>query len=415
MQNNELSFVAKAAPLLLVLFIDGMGLSLVFPILTGLIFEPKSQFLASSLQTPLMQYVIYGAIMSIFMLCWFFGAAILGDLSDKIGRKKSLIICLTGAFLSYLVSALAVEVNSLILLIIGRVISGITAGSQPIAQAAIIDISEPKHKARNIGYILLVLSLGFVLGPLIGGILADNSFVSWFTYATPFYFASIISFINILLLLALFKETFVSKNTTFAIDPYQAIHIFISAFQNKRVKTLSIILFIFIFGWSSFFSFVPIYLLKLFDFSPTKVSVFLAVMGVGFGIGNGYLVNFVAKRFPLRFNYIYSILIAAIMILAMVVIGKSTFNWMIVAPIATAISVGYACLLTMFSDQVDAESQGWVMGVTGSVMAFVFGVNGFIMGLIAAFSPILPMYIATFCLLISVITMIIFFKETNKV
>lgn len=412
--KKESSFLIKAAPLLLVLFIDGMGLGLVFPILNGLIFDPNSTFLNNETLSPLMHTVIYGAIIGTFMLCWFFGAAILGDLSDKIGRKKALIICLIGAFLSYLISAISVITNSLTLLIIGRIISGVTAGSQPIAQAAIIDISHEDHKTRNIGYILLALSLGFVFGPLLGGILADKSIVSWFDFATPFYFASIISFINIILLLVFFKETFISKSTTFAINPYQAIDIFISAFKNDKVRMLTIIYFIFILGWSSFYSFLALYLLKVYQFVPTQVSIFMALMGVGFGIGNGYLVNFLAKRFSLRDNFIYATFIAALLIISMIWIQNSLYNWMIIAALAAVISVAYAAILTLFSNQVDARSQGWVMGITGSVMAFVFGIDGIVVGFIAAFSAVAPMWIAAISLMLTLVVAYPFLRESRQ-
>ncbi|ATN85195.1 hypothetical protein AYO29_01045 [Coxiella burnetii str. Schperling] len=102
------------------------------------------------------------------MICWFFGAAILGDLSDTVGRKKALLVCLIGSFLGYLLSAFAVGIHSLTFLILGRVIAGFTAGSQPIAQAAIVDVSSEAHKARNIGLILLAISLGLSSGPSLG-------------------------------------------------------------------------------------------------------------------------------------------------------------------------------------------------------------------------------------------------------
>ena len=254
---------------------------------------------------------------------------------------------------------------------------------------------------RNIGYILLALSLGFIVGPLLGGILSDKHIVSWFNFAVPFYFAAIISLINMGLLWWLFNETFVSKSTTFRVNPYQAIDIFISAFKNEKIKILSIIYFIFIFGWSSFYSFIALFLLKVYQFTPTQVSLFMAVMGVGFGIGNGYLSNFLAIRFPLRILFIYSSLITAGMIFLMLIMHSSLFNWLIMAPIACAVSVAYTAILTVFSNQVDENSQGWVMGVTGSIMAFVFAVDGIIIGVVAAWSDMLPISIAAASLVVT--------------
>src|SRR3989338_9044223 len=151
--TSTIKFIIAAFPLLLVLFIDGMGLGLVFPILNSMIMDPHSTVVSAHL-SPNMRNLIFGSTIGVFMLCWFFGAAFLGDLSDQIGRKKSLMICLLGSSVGYILSILAVIFGSYALLIIGRIIAGFTAGSQPIAQAAIVDISKPGHKARNLGLIL---------------------------------------------------------------------------------------------------------------------------------------------------------------------------------------------------------------------------------------------------------------------
>lgn len=394
------SFILAGGPLLLVLFIDGMGLGLVIPILNGLIFDPNSTFLASAAIPASWHNMVYGLVISIFMLCWFFGAAILGDLSDQIGRKKALIICLFGAFISYVLSIIAIKFASLTLLLLGRVVAGFTSGSQPIAQAAIIDLSDHDNKARNIGYILLALSLGFIFGPLLGGMLADNHLVSWFDYTTPFYFAASISLLNIIILGLLFQETRVTRATTLKINPYQAIHIFISAFKHAKIRSLSLLFFIFIFGWSSFYSFVSFFLLKKFAFTPPEVSLYMAVLGIGFGIGNGYLVNAIAKILPLRDSYIYFTLASSILIFLMIIISSPLWIWLLAAPLGCTIATAYACIVTLFSNQVDENSQGWVMGITGSVMAFDWAINGVIVGILAGWHSIYPIFIAALFLLI---------------
>lgn len=398
---SQKQFLTKAGPLLLVLLIDGMGLGLVFPIMNGLIFDPHSGFLPAALLTPTMQNLIYGTVVSIFMLSWFFGAAILGDLSDKIGRKHALMICLSGAFFSYILSAVAVFYHSLALLILGRIVAGLTSGSQPIAQAAIIDLSTEETKTRNIGFILLALSIGFIVGPLFGGILSDNHLIFWFNFSIPFLFAACLSFLNIGLLWWLFKETFVSRRTTFSINPRLAIDIFISAFQHKGIRKLSIIFFIFIFGWSSFYSFISLFLFKVYQFTPTMVSLYMAAMGVGFGIGNGYLSNYFARHFPLNINTIVSVFVTSLLVLAVALIHNVLFCWLMIVPIACAVSIAYTSLLTLFSNQVSADKQGWVMGVSGSILAFVFGINGIGIGSIAAWHNTLPIVISGISLLLA--------------
>src|SRR3990167_6285882 len=107
LNNKPHNFFLAAAPLFLVIFIDSMGLGLVFPILNTLVFDPNAHFIAAGMSSA-MQNFLYGLTICVFMFCWFFGAAFLGDLSDQIGRKKALMICLIGAVIGYGISATAV-------------------------------------------------------------------------------------------------------------------------------------------------------------------------------------------------------------------------------------------------------------------------------------------------------------------
>ncbi|MDI9818216.1 MULTISPECIES: MFS transporter [unclassified Legionella] len=381
-------------PLFLVLFIDGMGLGLLFPILNTILIEPQSGFLAASISLGVRDFY-YGLTIGIFMICWFFGAAILGDLSDSIGRKKSLMICLIGSFLGYFLAAIAISAHSFWLLIIGRIIAGFTSGSQPIAQAAIVDISSEEHKARNIGLILLAVSLGFVFGPIFGGILSDHRLLSWFNFTTPMYFAAILALINALLLHFFFKETFTKVHGKVNIKWHHAIHIFISAFKHPSIYKYSVVLLVMIFGWSNYFSFISLYLFQTYHYSAIENSFFLAVMGLGFSIGCGYIVDACAKRFPHDSIVIVGLSLTAAYVLLTLLINVEWVAWVATLFIGMSLSVAYSVLLTIFSDQVGENEQGWVMGVTGSIMALCFGLTSIFTGLIAQVGAILPMVLAT--------------------
>jgi MFS family permease len=398
MSLKKSNFLLRGTPLLLVLFIDGMGLGIVIPILNALIFTHENNFLNNP--TPAMQNLLYGGTIGIFMLCWFFGAAMLGDLSDQIGRKKSLLICLLGASIGYFLAGIAVFFHSISLLFLGRIIAGITSGSQPIAQAAIIDISEPENIPRNIGFILLALSLGFIAGPVLGGVLADKQLVHWFNWSTPLYFAALLSLFNALLLIGFFQETFIKK-IKLHIKPHRAIEIFVEAFKDKRIKALSGVFFVFILGWSSFYSFVAMYLNKNFNFTPTDISLFMGVLGLGIAIGNGFVVGYVSKRFTLKNNIMVSALLAAICVIAMLSTTNAMYIWALMAPMSCCVSVVYALLVTAFSYQASSEAQGWVMGISGSIMALVWAVAAVVVGLLATFNVAIPLVVAIVCLILT--------------
>ncbi|MCR9192734.1 MAG: MFS transporter [Gammaproteobacteria bacterium] len=407
-QKPSKHFLISAAPLFLVLFIDSMGLGLVFPVLNTLIFDPSAHFFATELPHHTLN-LLYGVTIGTYMLCWFFGAAFLGDLSDQIGRKKCLLICLLGAVLGYGLTAMAVIFSNYSLLMIGRIIAGFTAGSQSIAQAAIVDLSEPEHTARNLGFILFFCSLGFAFGPIIAGILSASSLVSWFNYAMPFYFAAGISFLNALLLLYFFQESFTHVHKI-RFKLHHAINIFLSAFKNEHIRELSIVLLMMIFGWSGFYSFISMYLYQTYHFSSLQNGFYMGLLGVGFGIGTGFLIDPLTKRFSLRTCTVFGCIVTAAAIILTVTAPKEIHIWFDVILVAVAMAVAYSTILTLFSNQVDADSQGWVMGVTGAIMALAFGVNGVILGVLSNFSLQMPLLISAACMLVSAGLMQVLYK-----
>ncbi len=404
-------FLIAAFPLLLVLFIDGMGLGLVFPLVNSLIIDPSTDFLAAGTSDGTRSF-LYGVIIGIFMLCWFFGAAILGDVSDSIGRKKALMICLLGSFGGYFLASIAVITKSVSLLIAGRIIAGFTSGSQPIAQAAMVDMSTLKTKARNIGLVLMSLSIGFVIGPIIGGVLSDSRLVSWFTFSTPFTFVALLSLLNALLLKLLFKESFIRKNKL-SIKYFHAIKIFISAFRHPTICFLSLIFLIFMLGWSNYYTYATIFVFKKYGFDPLYTTLFMSCLGVGFALGASVVTQYFTRWLSLKSTIITCLILSSLSTLVMLVTTESIYAWLTVIPTAIFALTAYSASLALFSNQVDQNSQGWVMGITGAIMALSFGIIGLLGGVILHHSENIPM-IASIIGLLAAAALMVFYHPTQE-
>ena len=125
----------KLLPLFMVILIDVMGIVLVLPVLTMLILQPESSIVPAGTSLILRDFY-YGFAMALYPLFMFFSTPILGDLSDKFGRKSILLFCLAVSAGSYLISALGIAYNSLFIFLASRAIAGLAAGTQPIASAA---------------------------------------------------------------------------------------------------------------------------------------------------------------------------------------------------------------------------------------------------------------------------------------
>lgn len=372
-------------PLFIVLFLDGMGLGIVFPILNGILQSPASHFFSDAFSAQERSF-LYGIVIMVFMLCWFVGSTVLGDFSDKVGRKKALMFCLAGSALGYFLTALAVVWHALWLLILGRVIDGFTTGSQPIAQASIIDMSHDDQKSRNLGLILMSMSLGFVLGPALGGLLSDPHLVSWFDYKTPLILAGIISVLNMWLLQVMYKDTFAGEIAGAKLRFSRAFTLIIQACKDKRINALIGFFLINILSWSFYYSYISPFMMSRFGFTTSATAWFMAALGVGFVIGFGWLNGFIADRFSIKASLWISIPLLGVFIALNAYVPSLTVAWICVILAAVFQCVVYAQGLRWISDQVNESEQGWVMGVTGSVTALGYAISAFLGGVLDEWS-----------------------------
>ena len=160
--------------------VDVIGLGIIIPVIPGL--------LDSMLGTGLSDASKWGGwLIFTFAFMQFLFSPFLGILSDKFGRRPVLLVALFGLGIDYMIHGLA---PNLIWLFAGRILAGIGGASYTVASAYIADISTPENKAKNFGMLGAAFGLGFIIGPLIGGVLAK-----W-GIRVPFFFAAGITFLN---------------------------------------------------------------------------------------------------------------------------------------------------------------------------------------------------------------------------
>ena len=123
-----------------------------------------------------------GLLFAVFSLCQLVAAPILGDLSDRYGRRPILIISLIGTVVSFVMLALA---QSLTMLFIARIVDGLSGGNISTARAYVADVTEPKDRSRAFGLIGAAFGLGFILGPGISALPDGDDEDSLESHATP--------------------------------------------------------------------------------------------------------------------------------------------------------------------------------------------------------------------------------------
>jgi DHA1 family tetracycline resistance protein-like MFS transporter len=177
--------------IVLTVVIEAMGIGLILPVLPDLLREVQGVGLSEA--------ALWGGVLaSAYALMQFLFSPTLGSVSDRFGRRPVLLLSLLVIFVDYIVMALA---QTFWLLLVGRIVAGIAAATMSVATAFMADISPPERKAQNFGLVSAGFGLGFVLGPAVGGLLAELG------PRAPFWAAAILSGLNLVFGLVVLPET----------------------------------------------------------------------------------------------------------------------------------------------------------------------------------------------------------------
>lgn len=400
--------ILSLAPLFLVLVIDTMGMGIIFPILGPLFMGTTDSILPLTASAVVRQYW-YGATLLSWSILMFIGAPFLGDLSDKLGRKKVLLLSLAGTGVGFAVSALGIDLHNVWILMIGRFIAGFFAGSQPIAQAVIADVSTSEDKVLNMSMIIFANCLGFIFGPIVGGYFADNHLVHWFTFSTPFYAAAGLALLNAFVLLFTLRETY-TPNKAVKLSLARGLVVFAEAFTNKRVRMLALILLLTEVAWSVFFLYIPIFLVEIYHYDNINIAHYMSYLGVTFAIALTLVIRVLVKFMRLETLVATSMIVMGI---ALLFLSRSNEMWIWIISIFVTIpsALGYSIMITVCSNAVSHTEQGWIMGITSSVVAAGFGIGSAAAGSLGVFGPFVPFASASAAAILSAVLLYVWDKK----
>ncbi len=399
-----MSKIAKIT-LLFVVFVDLIGQGLVFPIINSLIMETKSGFLPDATRMG-RRHFYYGLVIGCFFLSWFLGVVYVSKVSDSIGRKNALLVCLAGALAGYAITIAALYLNSLMLLIVGRSITGFTAGNQPIAQAAMIDGStDAADRDRNMGYIVTGVSFGLVGGPIIGAVLSDAALLgSYATLKMPFYGAFVLVLIAILLVLFFFHDTR-TERAAFVFRPRDITDSLVAVREHETVLKILPVYAFFMIANVTFYVFVDNFLTSAFGYGVIGGSMAMVVIGFALAFSSTFLVRPAQERFSKHRIILTSLVTMVICGLAFAFSPSGIFSYVPVFFFYFLFGIAYPTLLGLFSSAVSEADQGWVMGVTTAVFCLAGGIMSLIGGGLMSVDIRLPYYIVILAAILGLIGM----------
>ncbi len=333
------------------IFVDAIGIGLIFPIMPDLLADLGIQTVANA--------ALYGAALaSVYAVMQFLFLPILGNLSDQMGRRPVLLIGIAALFVDYIIMGVAA---SFAVLFIGRLVAGIAGATVSTATSYIADVSAPEDRAKNFGVIGATFGIGFIVGPALGGLLGAVDI------RLPFFAAAGFAGLNFLFGVFFLPESLPSdKRRTFTwqrANPFKALT---RAATDPALRRPVFVVFCMMLAGYVYPAVWSFYGKEKFGWDTALIGFSLAGYGLGVAFVQGILIRYMLPKWGERGTVRFGLISV---IIAMVGIGFAIDTWMIFAMIIMAAlgEVAGPAINGIMSKMVPDSEQGDLQGVLGSI------------------------------------------------
>lgn len=334
-----------------VVLVDMLSFSIVLPLLP---------YLADSLGATPFQIGLLSAMYPIFQ---FVGAPILGRLSDRYGRKPVLIASILGTVAGFVVLATA---QSLWILFISRAIDGITGGNISVAQAYISDVTKPEERGKALGMIGAAFGLGFILGPVTGGLLSSVS------YAAPAWLGAILATANVVLVAAFVPESLTTEDKARLAARARSgfdMGAIGEALRHKRVGPLLSIRFLIGLSFGIFESGFALWALAALGLSARVNSFVLAYVGVLSVFMQAFLIGRLTRRWSDDGLLIVSLGAATVALTVWGFVPSLTLLLVVMPLLSFGLAVSNTISTSALTKAVHRDEVGGILGLSTSIQA----------------------------------------------
>lgn len=375
----------------LVVFIDSIGIGLIFPILPSLFIVGDYGLLQYEPRIP--PNYLYGMGISLYPFASLLGMPILGRLSDMFGRKMILIYGLSGLLFGYTLSAISLFTHNVTLFFISRIISGFSSGTYAICGAALVDLGNQKGDMVNeLKFMTLSMICGFIIGPGLSFFIKDATTSS---LAMPFILASGFCVLNIILLFIFYPVSKISKKNKQDLIFSELIEALKFLFKDD-IRYLIYGYLLFNLGFEIFLQSQSLYLKTVYFYSPGQIGLFFVMMGVSFALSMFVIHPKINEFSGIKNQIKYGFLIMGLGLLLYAFLNIITslsmpiqikFTW--VNSIFFYLATPFVTLnmTKIFSDSVSSESQGNLMGALGQISSIATVVGALTMGVLFSITP----------------------------
>jgi len=356
---------------------------------------------------------LLGLMLGLFPLLQILSAPILGGLSDRWGRKNILLVSLAGTFIGHVLFGVGLVTSQLWMLFLGRAISGLTGGNISVAMSAIADVSNESERTKHFGLIGMAYGLGFIIGPWIGGRLADPNVLWWFGPDTPFWFSALLTGFNIGWLALVFRETLTIKTRVKMTFLTGATYL-LKAFTLPNLRILFLVSFLVTIGFNFFTQFIQVYLIERFHATPSQIGDLFGFAGVWTAFTQGILMRLIANHWSATRVLSVSSLCSAGAFLLLLIPWNLPGMFAVVPAIAVFSGLAIPNLTTVVSNHAGNSSLGETIGINQSVISLAQALPPILAGSIAGYDARIPIIFASVFTLLGWLAFVTIFQTKNR-
>lgn len=335
------------------MLIDVIGWGIIIPVIPGLIEELIQGDISEAAK-------VGGWITFVYAITQFIFAPLIGNLSDQFGRRPIILISLLGFTLDYILLALA---PSITWLFIGRIIAGITGASITTASAYIADISTIENRAKNFGMIGAAFGLGFIIGPVIGGLLGQ------YGARVPFYAAAALCFLNFLYGYFILPESLPKeKRSVLNLKKANPIGSFLHLKKYPKLIGLASSMFLLYVASHAIQSNWSFFTMYKFNWDEKMVGISLGVIGLFVALVQGVLIRWVNPWLGNEKSIYAGFFLYSLGMLLFTFANQSWMMFIFLIPYCLGGIAGPA-LQAVISIQVPETEQGKIQGTLTSLMS----------------------------------------------
>jgi DHA1 family tetracycline resistance protein-like MFS transporter len=375
--------------------IEIIGFGMVLPILPLLLTEPSSPFfLLPDAYTLKQGFLFLGALIAFYPLGQFFATPVLGQLSDKYGRRPLLLLSISGSVVANIIFGIAILTANIPAMFLSRALNGLTGGNIAIVQAGIADVSDTAQKATNFGRISAAFGFGFMIGPFLGGLLSTPDIVSVFNASTPFFTAAVFSAFSAVLIYAKLHETS-PQQRDIAVNWKQSIDNILQAFRMPERRALFTTSFLYYCGFGFLTSFMAVFLIQRFGFNQLHIGNYFLYIGIIVVLTQLVIVPRFYSRFQ-ESRVMPLVLFATGFSILILYPQHALIPFLVLTPLfSVSNGLTRVGILTLISNTGSDTDQGLILGINSSLRALATAIPSALAGAAAAlFAPETPILIA---------------------